>query len=237
MNLMLVSPEEVDQHNNVMLSLGDRRAKHINTVLKLKLGDNLKVGVINGLLGRASLSEANSDYLRLELTLDQPAPPPLDITLILGLPRPKMMRRVIQTIATMGVKDLILINTYKVEKSYWQTPWLSENSLTEQLTLGIEQAVDTIMPTVRQFKLFKPFVEDVLPGIISNRPAWFAHPGEGESSCQIPEKLVLAIGPEGGFTPYEIGMLTKAGMQGIGLGERIMRVETVIPAVLGKLYL
>ncbi|RYZ96209.1 MAG: 16S rRNA (uracil(1498)-N(3))-methyltransferase, partial [Moraxellaceae bacterium] len=44
------------------------------------------------------------------------------------------------------------------------------------------------------------------------------------------------IGPEGGFIPYEIDLLNKQGFEVVNLGERIMRVETVVPYLLGRLF-
>ncbi len=237
MNLLLLAPEEISDRSTARLLRSDRRAVHICQVLKLQPGDNLKVGVIGGNMGVARYEVASPDSLTFSLVLDQSPPPPLDLTLIVGLPRPKTMRRVIQSIAALGVKDLILLNTYKVEKSYWQSPWLQAETLHEQCLLGLEQAMDTAVPRIRQFKLFKPFVEDTLPEVLHHRSGWFAHPKAEHGIPSDAERLVLAIGPEGGFTPYEVGKLTEAGMQGFHLGPRILRVETVIPSLVGRLFL
>ena len=87
-----------------------------------------------------------------------------------------MLRRSLQTIAAMGVKTLYLINSSRVEKSFWQTPLLAPEALEEQLLLGLEQAKDTLMPEIHLRKLFKPFVEDELAEIIKGSQALVAHP-------------------------------------------------------------
>ena len=103
-------------------------------------------------------------------------PPPLPLTLILAMPRPKMLRRTLQSISSLGVKQIYLINSARVEKSFWQTPFLGDEALQNELLLGLEQARDTVMPEIYQRKLFKPFVEDELSEIIGNSQAYVAHP-------------------------------------------------------------
>ena len=148
-----------------------------------------------------------------------------------------MFRRILQTCAALGVKDLWLINSYKVQKSFWQTPWLSDEQLRENLTLGLEQAKDTLMPQVHIRKLFKPFVEDELPALLADKRALVAHPGTS-TPCPVHlnQPTVLCIGPEGGFTAYEVGKLEEAGCQSVHLGPRILRVETAVPVLVSRLF-
>jgi len=134
------------------------------------------------------------------------------------------------------VKELHLINSYKVDKSYWGTPWLEEAAIREQLLLGLEQSVDTVMPRVYLHKRFKPFVEDQLGAIIAGSTALVAHPYT-ETPCPIglKEPCSLVIGPEGGFIPYEIDKLLESGCTPVSLGSRILRVETAIPVLIAKI--
>lgn len=236
MNLMLFHASELQPDHTVRLTATDRRAEHVTQVLGSQPGDQLKAGIINGLTGTALLQTITADSLLFFVRVDTEPPPALDLTLILALPRPKMMRRIVQCVASMGVKDVIFINSSKVEKSYWQTPWLSAESLYEQSLLGLEQAIDTRLPEIRQFKLFKPFAEDHLPQICAGKNAWFAHPGSTAGVPEISARSILAIGPEGGFTAYESNKMESAGMQGFQFGKRILRMETAIPALLGRLF-
>ena len=137
----------------------------------------------------------------------------------------------------MGVKRLYLINTWRVEKSYWQTPWLSDSNIREQFILGLEQGCDTALPEIIIKKRFKPFVEDELPNIISNTKALVAHPiGSTPFPVALNQQTTLAVGPEGGFIDYEVTKLVEAGFESITLGNRILRVETAIPVLLSKLF-
>jgi RsmE family RNA methyltransferase len=158
--------------------------------------------------------------------------------MLLALPRPKMLKRTLQTIATMGVKHLYLINSYRVEKSYWQTPYLQPDAIEEELLLGLEQGVDTLLPRVHLRQRFKPFVEDELPALIAGKQALLAHPADDAMVCprSTSVETVVALGPEGGFIPYEITKLKDAGFTPVTLGTRILRVETAVPVILAKLF-
>ena len=153
------------------------------------------------------------------------------------MPRPKMFRRILQHCATLGVPEIILLNSVRVEKSFWQTPFLQPEVVRDNLLLGLEQARDTVLPAVRIEKRFKPFVEDSLPGIIDGRLALVAHPGNFPACPRgIDQPLTLAIGPEGGWVPYEVDKLIEAGMQPVQLGDRILRVETAVTALVSRLF-
>ena len=113
-----------------------------------RIGDSLRVGRIGALMGNAQLLRLEADEAELQITLDQPPPAKLPLTLLLALPRPKMLRRVLQTVASMGVPRVVLVNSYRVEKSFWQTPFLEPEAVREQLILGLEQARDTVLPEI-----------------------------------------------------------------------------------------
>lgn len=236
MNIILLSPEDLLADNRACIK-NPRQLEHIKQVHGATVGDQLKVGLINGNLGGGLVTELDDNAIYLDIDLHQAPPRALPLTLILGLPRPKMMRRILQTVATLGVKQLHLINSYRVEKSYWQTPFLEAENVREQLILGLEQGCDTRLPEVHLHKRFKPFVEDELPAISADTRALVAHPyTETACPCQIDYSLTLAVGPEGGFIPYEIDLLEKCGFEAVHLGERIMRVETAVPYLLGRLF-
>lgn len=236
MNVILLSPEDLLADHRACIK-NPRQLEHIKQVHGATVGDQLKVGLINGNLGEGLVTELDDNAIYLDIDLHQAPPQALPLTLVLGLPRPKMMRRILQTVATLGVKQLHLINSYRVEKSYWQTPFLEAENIREQLILGLEQGCDTRLPEVHLHKRFKPFVEDALPTIVADTRALVAHPYT-ETACpsQIDYSLTLAVGPEGGFISYEIDLLEKCGFEAVHLGERIMRVETAVPYLLGRLF-
>ncbi|WP_137886289.1 16S rRNA (uracil(1498)-N(3))-methyltransferase [Pseudomonas sp. 2FE] len=235
MNLLLLEDADFVAADRVILQ--GRRLKHLQEVHRAESGDNLRVGRLNGLMGRGQLLRLEAQEAELQISLDQPPPAKLPLTLLLALPRPKMLRRVLQTVASMGVPRLILLNSYRVEKSFWQTPFLEPAAIHEQLILGLEQARDTVLPQVLIEKRFKPFVEDRLPQLAAGSLGLVGHPGDYPSCPRAVEQPVtLAIGPEGGWIPYEVEKLHAAGLQPVQLGERILRVETAVTALLARLF-
>ncbi|MFT5708588.1 MAG: 16S rRNA (uracil1498-N3)-methyltransferase, partial [Oceanospirillaceae bacterium] len=174
MNLILVNDQDFISTDTVVLH--GRRFEHILQVHRAEVTQTLKVGLINGNSGHGKISAINDQSVTLVVSFYQAPLSPLPLTLILALPRPKMLKRILQTTAALGVKDIYLINSYKVDKSYWSSPVLSPASITEHLHLGLEQAVDTIMPRIHLKKRFKPFVEDELLTIADNSLKLVAHP-------------------------------------------------------------
>lgn len=235
MNLALLFPDDFIEEGRVRLS--GRRRTHLDAVLNAAEGDVIPVGVLDGGIGDGKIVRLSPDEAELDIQIHSEAPTALPLTLVMAMPRPKMFRRILQTATTLGVKDIWLINSWKVEKSFWQTPWLSEAALLENMTLGLEQARDTRLPQVHIRKLFKPFVEDELPALVRDRHALVAHPGT-ETPCpqNLNEPTLLCVGPEGGFTDYEVGKLADAGCEPVNLGPRILRMETAVPALIARLF-
>jgi RsmE family RNA methyltransferase len=235
MNLILLEPHDYLSPDVVRLS--DRRASHIRETLGAEPGARLRVGNLNGLLGSGELLRDGDDGIELAVSCNEPPPPKLPLTVLLGLPRPKMLRRVLRTVAEIGIARLILLNTWKVDKSYWQTPSLEPDALQRFLREGLEQARDTVLPEVMLARRFKPFVEDELPILLQHARGLVAHPGDyPPCPIGIAEPCTLAIGPEGGFTNYEFELLKRQGMAPVQIGSRILRVETVLPVLTTRLF-
>ena len=235
MNLLLLEDGDFIAADRVLLQ--GRRLKHLQEVHRAEVGDSLRVGRLGGLMGQGQLLRLDSDAAELQISLEQTAPAKLPLTLLLALPRPKMLKRVLQTVASMGVPRLILLNSYRVEKSFWQTPFLQPEAIREQLILGLEQARDTVLPEVIIEKRFKPFVEDQLPELAAGSLGLVGHPGAYPACPRaVTQPVTLAIGPEGGWIPYEVEKLAAAGLQPVQLGERILRVETAVTALLARLF-
>lgn len=234
MNIILLQEQDFTTATQVCIS--GLRAKHINTVLRAAKGDSLKVGLLNQQLGSGVITEMTANAITMLVTLTDAAPPPSPVHLVLALPRPKVLKRIMRTVAELGIKQLTLLNSYRVEKSYWQSPALLQHNIDDYLRLGLAQAGDTVMPKVTIEKRFKPFVEDQLPALVDGRSAYVAHPGINNTpTAQDNAAILLAIGPEGGFIPYEIEKLQAGGLHTMRLGERILRVETAVPYAIAAL--
>jgi RsmE family RNA methyltransferase len=167
----------------------------------------------------------------------------LGIDLLLAMPRPKMLRRILAAVASMGVKRLVLINSARVEKSYFDSPLITPPALDDQLRLGLSQARDTILPQVIVERRFRPFVEDQARALWPAPTRCFvAHPGADRDLRAVvlaptDDSMVLAIGPEGGWVPFEVELLEAQGFQRVTAGPRVLRVDTAVPYLLGQLAL
>lgn len=238
MNLILVYPHEWPDETSgeAVITLTDRRFEYIRKIHKPAPGDTLRVGLIHGKTGTGKVLAMDAGSITLDIALHQPPPAPSPATLVLGLPRPQQLKRILQAVATFGVKDIYLIGCNRVEKSFWQTPALKPESVQEQLLLGLEQARDTLTPSVHLRQRFKPFVEDELSNLVTNQQAFVAHPKGSETPFpdRISDPCFIAIGPEGGFIPHEVELLESIGFQPRTLGQRILKVETAVSVTLGR---
>jgi RsmE family RNA methyltransferase len=175
------------------------------------------------------------EALEMDVECERDPPPPLPLTLVLALPRPKVLNRVVAGVTSLGVKRVYLVNAWRVEKSYWKSPRLDH--LRDHAILGLEQAKDTMLPSIELRRLFRPFVEDELPAIARGTRGLVAHPS-ASSECprDVREPVTLAIGPEGGFIAEEIASLERAGFEPVNVGARVLRVETAVAAIIGRLF-
>ncbi len=226
------------------MHLRGRRAAHGLEVLRLERGDELRVGVVGGRIGRglvvAASAGGRAPELSLEVELLAEPPPPPPAQLLLALPRPKVLRRVLQAVAAMGLPRLLLVGSYRVEKSYFASPALDPGSIEEDLLLGLEQGRHTRLPEVRLRRHFKPFVEDELESWLAGAQGLLADPGAGGGLAGLARRAgraAVAIGPEGGFTPYETGLLRERGFDPFTLGPYPLRVETAVPFAVGQVLL
>jgi RsmE family RNA methyltransferase len=235
LNLLLLEADEIEPDGTALLV--GRRALHVATVLRALPGERILVGRVGGPLGEAELRSVSRDEVRLSIALDRQPPPPSPVSLLVALPRPKILRKVLQASAAMGVKRIALVGSYRVEKSYFASPLLEPAAVREQLLLGLEQGRDTIPPEVTIHRFFKPFVEDALDGAFPPGARLLAHPVDAppiEALGSSADRAVLAIGPEGGWTPYEVEALRARGFQPFSLGPRALRVDQAVPFAVGQ---
>ena len=235
MNLILLEkPDFIDEST---ACIKGPRTKHIHQYFNPEPGMELKAGLLNGMKGRALVKEISPVSIVLETFFDEKPPSKIPLTLLLAMPRPKAFKRILICIASMGIEELIVIKTWKVEKNYFQSPVLEPEAIQKHLKLGLEQAGDTFLPEVKIRELFKPFVEDELPGILENKALFTAHPYSDEP-CPVAlnSPALIVIGPEGGFIPYEIEKLESLGFKTVNMGQRILKVEHAVPALVGRLY-
>ncbi len=241
MNCILITPDELDPAGRVIL--GDQRLDHIAKVLKAGPGDILRMGIINSGLGQGRIEALDSDRVVLLFTPLSPPPARPLIDLVIALPRPIMLKKILAQAASLGVDRIFLINSNRVEKSFFQASLLKDEKYRAHLIHGLAQAVDTRLPEVSIHPRFRPFVEDFLPGRLSGYGhCLLAHPGgaatlPGLVRPQEGGRILLALGPEGGWVDFEVQRFQDLGFKSFTLGPRILRLETAVVALISQLTL
>lgn len=260
MNVMLYEESEILSGNR--LRIVGRRADHLKNVLGAVPGKLIKVGQINRGFSFAEIKEVSDSYLELSLVND--LTPQEDnvfsrVSILLCLPRPQSFKKVLELVGTLGIKSLTLIDSARVEKSYFNSPVFLEENIREHLLLGMEQGEVVNLPKVTVLKgakisqvgsqVEKSSASLSLQELLSQEAACFlAHPSSSESLSSLyksgndlyskqffGKNILLAIGPEGGWVDFELEVFKKYNFNFINLGNRILRVETAITFVLAQL--
>jgi RsmE family RNA methyltransferase len=235
-NLLLL--DDADLRDDGTAELQGRAALHVREVLGARAGDRLRVGRTGGAMGMAEVLRCEPDTVLLRLDLNAPPPARPGVDVLLALPRPKVLRRLLASAAALGVDRLVLLNAARVEKSYFGSPVLEPARTAAALRDGLEQARDTRAPEVHLFQRFRPFVEDTLEGLLGPGMRLLLDPGPESAAPDLPPgtRVVLAIGPEGGWVPFERELLAARGFAPVSFGPRTLRVEAVLPYALGWLH-
>ena len=235
MNLLLLGPGELAAPDLARIGV-DRYPPRPGLWPPLP-GRLMRVGLRDGAIHRATVTRVEAKVVDLQLHAPgQPPPPPLALTLLLALPRPKMLRRVLRSATELGIKRIVLMNAGRVDKSYWQSPMLEPQAIDACLREGLEQCVDTVVPQLLLRPRFRPFVEDELPALAHRATGLVAHPSaNAPPPPPAAGPVVLAVGPEGGFSDFELDLLKRTGLAGFSLGPRVLRVETAVPVLAATL--
>jgi len=235
MNCLLLESEEVGSGLDRVRIMG-RRCEHARRILGLESGDRIRLGVIGGRLGWGRVIALTNEALDLEVTLEEEPPPKRPLWLVLALPRPPVFRRLVSTIASLGVERLLVVGTARTERSFWQSHVIRPEAIRERLLLGLEQARDTRLPEVELHRYFEPLVDEVLAPQLAHRRGLLAEPSAPQACPHAVEgPITLFVGPEGGFIDYEVERLRGIGFEAVHLGPRALRVEPVIPMLIGRL--
>jgi 16S rRNA (uracil1498-N3)-methyltransferase len=236
MNIILTEAGEIDAGR---LTVTDHRAKHIIKVLGAEVGDTVRVGLINGEMGSGKILALKRKYpffVEMDLTLNDPPRAESSLDLILALPRPIMLKRILSQVTALGVGTIHLINATRVEKSFWEAGILQPEEYHPHLLHGLEQAVDTRLPSVRIHPQFKPFIEDYFPSLAEEYlHLLLAHPTGGLRLGDVIDskkgRIALAVGPEGGWVDREVKKFQEQGFCCCTIGERILKVDTAVVAL------
>ena len=219
------------------------RAAHIVEVLHSEVGDTVKTGELDGKIGTGVVKkiesveskDGKSYVIRLELSHTGESLQPW-ADLILAPPRPRVFKRLLPQLAAMGVGDIVLVGAKKVEKAFWGATVLKEENYRPLLVDGLMQSGTTIVPRLELRRNFVRFIREELDSLYPDSTRIVAHPYDAEPIGEPPQgRLLIAIGPEGGWTGEEVELLKSKGFQCRSLGGRILRTDTATIALLAKL--
>ncbi len=239
MNLILIRQDELVA--KLTARLGDHRAHHIRAVLRAAPGDTVRIGLLDGPRGVGTVRAVSAETVELACAFDAVIPPRPRVDLLLALPRPKVMKRLWAQLAALGVGRILLTNAARVERNYFDTHVIDPAFFTPFLIEGLQQARDTRLPLVTLHRLFKPMLEDELDALsgaaerIALQPG-AARPLVAEAPRRAGARALIAIGPEGGWTPYELDRLAGRGFRPAHLGSRALRSDTACIAALAVLH-
>lgn len=238
-NLVLLEPHELDRSRRA--TLADARAAHLLGVLRVTVGATVRVGVVDGPLGTARVTEIAPPRVDLHCSLDSTRPPIPPVDLLLALPRPKVLRRLWPQLAALGVGRIIVTNAARVERNYFDTHVLEPACYRPLLLEGLQQARDTRLPEVLVRRQFRPLVEDELAPVCRETTCIVADPGADARVGAVlaapkHRRTMLAIGPEGGWNAFELSLLERHGFQRVGMGPRTLRVDTACVALLALVH-
>ena len=241
MNLILFKSHEIAADDTIVIN--DRRSEHIIRILGCKPGDTVRAGMINGPVGSGQIVSIRDTEVVLLFTPEGRAPDQPAVDLILGLVRPIMLKKILAQAASLGVGRIFLIKANRVEKSFFGAGLLKDEKYNTYLIEGLEQAKDTYLPQLTIHERFRPFVEDFIPTIAKNYSKMLlAHPEAGEglnqaSGTGISGRILLAVGPEGGWVDFEIEKFLDQSFVPVSMGSRVLRTDTAVVALLSQLMI
>ena len=238
MNIVLFEPSEVGDNGRVEAT--GARAKHLLNVLKAPRGHQVRVGVIDGPMGVGTVAAVGAESVTLDCAFDATTPERPRVDLLLAVPRPKVLRRLWAQLSALGVGQVILTNAEKVERDYFDSRVMQDDWFRPLLIEGLQQARDTRMPRVSIHKRFTVLIEDDLDRLFPGRHRLVAHPGSGPAFRSVlsprADRVLVAIGPEGGWNDFELALLERHGFVRAGLGSRTLATTTACIAVLSIVH-
>jgi len=234
-NLILFEEYELGRN----LPRRDERTVHLLKVLHKKKGDVFEAGILGGMRGTGRIEKINLDgSVFVSLSVNENPLPRLPIRVAVGFPRPIQIRRLLRDLSNLGVQAIDLVGADLGEKSYRDTKLMEDGGARAALIEGAVQARETVIPELAVFAQVSEWLEQrpwekawnlkripLLLAMDNIRP-------EGSLSRLGPTKLpvVLAVGPERGWSDRERDLLEEAGFSRLSLGRRALRTETACVA-------
>lgn len=219
MNIILL------KENETFLNSKDKRCEHIRTILKLKVGDVFRSGIINGEEGESRILSSSSDGLKIDFKGNGIKKSLHPITLLLAQIRPICMKRILRDAVSLGAEKIILFISELGEKSYLESSFYKEEEYKNVLLDGLMQSGSTLLPDC----LIIPSLKDALREVQGKEKILLDNKNGttklGEANLKN-KSVALAVGPERGWTDNERDIFMNNAFKVYSLGDRILRTET-----------
>lgn len=251
MNSLIVFEDELDglgseQEGIARASLRGARAVYAYGQHELREGLEVRVSILGRSRGMGRVVCASEAEVVLDLFAQRDERPGGDpIHLVVALPRPQTVKKVLEIAACFGVRTIYFTRAERVVKSYFDSPVLEKEERTKHLLKGLEQVYDYELPQIHVVDRFRSLLEDHLGSLIAQVPPGnrlVAHTKGGHSLSELSPHMnlsghsfLLAIGPESGWNEFEIEQFQTLGIQPWVFGDRALRVEHALVFALGQL--
>lgn len=213
-----------------LIPMSDERARHMKKILKVVPGDQVLMGLIDGLMGNATVKEISEEGVRIDWEPTLESTPFSPVELVVAQVRPICMKRILREAVSLGVRKIHVVGADTAEKSYARSHLWTKGEYKSYLLHGATQSVSTKIPECITYRSVDQLDFDDIPTriLLDN-----IHPAGDIMDIPISEPVVLAIGPERGWTDRERAVFTDRGFCSVGMGDRVLRTETACSAGLG----
>lgn len=231
MNFIIL--EERERLDERLFRLSERKSNHILKILKSKLGDSLKAGLLDSSLGFAYIHAINKEKREVivEYKADNAKLSESRLSFIRvfsALQRPQTTKKMIQFCANCGIRDLFFFPAEKSELSYGHSSLWEEDNLREEILLGLEQGGRVFSPSIQilknKFKIKEHLVGNKRYLLDFKSP----YLDELEASLAKEEIVNIIIGPESGLREEDNKFFIDLGFQSISVSENILRSEIAL---------
>jgi RsmE family RNA methyltransferase len=236
MNILLFAAGEVASDGSV--EIVGQRADALISAHELKSGLCIKGGAPGAGRGLAHIDEVRPGLLRARLLECAPALLREPFVLVVAVPRPQAVKRILFHAAMFGIEAVHFIRSERVDKNYLKSQIFEGPQMQAELVHGAAQAGDSELPKVHVHEKFLGFMRDYLPQSLQQKQGTIfladTHPDTTVMAKAVAcgsERHVLAIGPELGWNDFERGCWLEAGAKPVSLGPRILRVDAAFTSL------
>lgn len=235
LNSLIIFEHELEQNSKNAVVRCKKRLSHLREIIKVEVGQSLKVTIPNRGLTNAIVKSSAADAIEFEINSEIHSPSTASWHLLVGLSRPPTMKKILEHATTLGIKHFHFVTATLSEKSYQTSKIWEEDNLTQILSDGLAQSAHYWeIPTITLYSSLKK-----LPDFSAMDCRLLSLHTQSQPMRKIEKskELILALGPERGWTKDEDELLQNIGFQAVSLGSSVLRVEIATFAVLGQCHL